>query len=273
MNDKKISELNPLGSTVIPDSGLLVPVAKRQSDGVYTNYYVDLAEFIKYKFEHLNIGEAIVEYFEENPIQGSGGGAVDLVEVNNRIANLEMEVGNMKQGTNWPKNTIRIIRGGGLQPIDYDLPAGYGDTGITVPINDSQATLPNFYVVTSISNYTLANETLTFSVTCTIQNYNSTLQLNGGTIGNIVLDGTFIGSNNSNTISARTISTYANTALGNSNHEYRTFTEDFEINVGSTVTSVSQINIRTIVSGKEVSQQANRLQGGTSSDGAGFITL
>jgi len=70
--------------------------------------------------------------------------------------------------SNWPKHKIILDRGTGMNPIPYILATGYGDSSTTITIHDSQAALPNYYVKTEVSAWTIYNGSMSFTVNITL---------------------------------------------------------------------------------------------------------
>lgn len=272
--DTKISLLplftNP-GQGFPDDPNVRIPVADNGS-----NHSISLQMLYSWigTLIDAKVAAAIASYDSQNPGGGGSGSGqtTDLTALTNRISAAEDNIQSLMSPSNWPKNKIILDRGTNMNPIPYTLPTGYGESGTTVTIHDSQAALPNFYVVTSIGTWTTPNDELTFRVDIQVRNYMDTLQLSGGTIGAIKLLGTYTTSNGVYELSEVTINDIASTQLSNSSHQYEDADYTYRISIPSGVT-ISQINIRTKVSGVEVSQAANRLSGGTNSDGMGLITL
>ena len=211
---------------------------------------------------------------------GQGGSSSDIQALSTTVANLKVEVDRLSDKNNWPKHFIRLVSGSTFS--DYTLSTSPGDPSSSnennpIVIETTSVDLPNFYVTLEITTPSYENRKINVGVYYTISSVQGSIRLKGGTIGEVVIKGSFKIGSSEYTFNSLTID-LSGTTLGTENtttgRTYVTLQSEntFDNNPGT----ISTAGVTCSVSGVELLQTAyhtSQGQGGNNSTVSGQIRI
>lgn len=211
---------------------------------------------------------------------GQGGSSSDIQALSTTVANLKVEVDRLSDKNNWPKHFIRLVSGSTFS--DYTLSTSPGDPSSSnennpIVIETTSVDLPNFYVTLEITTPSYENRKINVGVYYTISSVQGSIRLKGGTIGEVVIKGSFKIGSSEYTFNSLTID-LSGTTLGTEN----TTTGRTQVTLQSENTfdnnpgTISTAGVTCSVSGVELLQTAyhtSQGQGGNNSTVSGQIRI
>lgn len=213
---------------------------------------------------------------------GQGGSSSDIQALSIAVANLRVEVDRLSDKNNWPKHYIRLVSGSTFS--DYTLSTSPGDPSSSnennpIVIETASVDLPNFYVVLEITtpSYDSEHRKINVGVYYTISSVQGSIKLKGGTIGEVVIKGSFKIGSSEYTFTSLVIN-LSGTTLGTENNSTgRTYvTLQSDNTFDNDPTPISTAGITCSVSGVELLQTAyhtSQGQGGNNSTVSGQIRI
>lgn len=249
-----------------------------------TNYTVDLKTLFGLVYSYIqglqtnstfieNIANAIGNSGQTGNGQSSQISTQDLTEITTRLTNAESRLNILESASTWPVNVITLKSGN--TSVDYNLPSNPGGRGYSkgaIVIETSSTIIPNFYVKVVIGTTNVSGTTAEISASVTVYNhFETSLDLQGGTVGTIVLSGSVTMSDGSvhELYSTKTDSTVLPAGSVNRLNSPNSFDLTAAVTSG---TSISKVTLACTVSGVSVAKSAERI-GGTAIDGEGYIIL